>query len=71
MFYPGCGPSVFSYIYIHIFFNLFNFFVFFTSPEPSGSSVTGAYQELIKSLDLGAHVGGLQVEQAGQAGWEF
>ena len=33
--------------------------------------MTGAYQELIKSLDLGAHVGGLQVEQAGQAGWEF
>ena len=71
MFYPGCGPSVFSYIYIHIFLIYSIFLVFFTSPEPSGSSVTGAYQELIKSLDLGAHVGGLQVEQAGQAGWEF
>ena len=31
MFYPGCGPSVFSYIYIHIFL-IYSIFLFFLLP---------------------------------------
>ena len=46
MFYPGCGPSVFSYIYIHIFL-IYSIFLFFLLPL---SHLALVWQVLIRSL---------------------